>query len=1499
MRRPRSRGATIFALLCLLGLVTAGAWRFDATGAGAAAGGELVAEPSFGAPTKTLLGASPLEAAGEVWASATTGGTLARYTDAGGWEVVPAPLNTAGEAITHLDVTNSPDAGRTTPNGGIALLGSGERQGATEEERYPLLVVREPGGQLREAPEPPPALLEPTETYLELGSVPPLAASEEPGGTRAFVVPASTGAEGPGAVLSLFGGSWSREQICAGFAAGPTCTAPAPSFRVLALEAGGGEAWLLAKGAASGEGIELFRREPTGGPGGAAVWRQQSLGPGGSLGSRFGEEAPLGTSLVARAHGQPLTVTPAGVWFDATITVGEVAHDATAYYDIAKGEVTGSWCDLQSPPGLCANPLGSELPGGEGRSFAWPPQGAGEPYGRRTVTGVGQGAILTLAGTAFQRISLVGGEAGAGAGAALAAPEEGWLGAKIPVRLTREPQAASLEPWPVPFRRPLIAIAPQPSAAVAGLESEALAVGAAGEIARYTPGQGWEPEFLLNGAGKRITPTLRGVAWPEPGRAFAVGDEGAMWVWQKATGLWSQDPAKPPTLVRANFTGIAFDPNRPSRGYAVGKQGLLLGYGRSWVPEALPAGVPPEANFTSIAFAGSEAIATWKFPVEVTNNKRYSGGVIVNDGSGWRVEPAASEALGESIPQRVAGLPDGGAAIAAVDGRVPLIEREGQGQPWQPAAGNSSYYPNALAVFRENGRVRAIVSVSEGQQPSDLAVDEEQLIGQAPAGQAPLLTSPYPLPSNGHVLRQTATGWRDEQHQAFPLPSSIGERTAYDLPADPDPILALLVNPDGSAGWAVGGETGAAVTSEGEAVQTASVMRYGAAAAPPSNAAAAAIMAPAGTAAFAIGGEAECAGPCADLAGTGIAPDRWVRSAVGKAAGIAGMRAFLYTGPGVAKGGSDFSERLGATLSAGAFAREEVAYARRLGAAAGALPVFAAPAESDLDGSGSLATFQAAFGGFGAPFGSAAAGNGIIPASLAAPGQGYYSFNSSGSGGAVRVIVLDYSARSLGEAQRCWLAGQLSAAGSAATPAIVVGQRDVARQAANAAEDSAQVVPILVNGSFPEGCAPSGPPAGASAYFFDFPSQNRTYSLNSGSASIPAFGSGTLGYVTPPQKRETDFVGAGGFLLAAVNVAARNPATNVAPVSAQLIPDVGSLALNAADGTLLRRSRPALFEALARRPLAGSECIGSNAPSTCNVLRPDPYVPIPSECKGSRCATAVFPEYSFSSSEPDIADFVQADPASLNPRAVLLVNEKPVLDPHSGLLCAFNSGTTTVTISAGGLSYSQKVTVLAGSVQRPCGTTPLRHPASSEASPNAAVPPAPAPAPTPAPTPAPVPPPPPTPAPPAPPAPPAAAPVPTPAPPKPVEPPAPAPLIFVPPPPPPIAVVPIVPPPPAPALPPTPPSGTSPVSATEKEEEEEEAYEGSQAMVAVRPHRQLTAVGHESLVPGSSGPPRALFALALLAAVTAGGGIVGARKKRRGPRSRAAYQSNSNSRRYR
>ncbi len=1321
-------------------------------------GGALVAEPILSATAagvRQLFGATPGETPGEVWGvGAKPAGLqdLVRYTAADGWEVFPEPVNAEGVPVTGIKIPEGAAAGRTTAAGGVvtvAQLAEGSR----------VLLARDPGGSFRSVL-PPEGLLGEGERLFEsspAGTM--LAAVEEPGGkTGAFVVP-YVGAVANTKVLHYDGSSWTSEPICLGTHAEctanpvPIKTKPPVGFKVIAIGASGpGNAWLLAKRPAkafssklkkvvrTGESIVLLRREE-------GEWIKQTLG---GLGAVYGQEEAQETVeggpvfISASELGQPLTVTSKGVWVDATISVGTseaAASGATIYFDVGegdpgKGQVTGAWCGL--PPttaptvtvALCTGELPFDLARGQGRSFAWPGTGAVGDFGTRVITGIGKGAMLIFENGAFSRIPLAG-NGGSSAGAAIAYPEkeglgaggiEGWLGPSF--KLTRERVPSGLVSWPVPFRRPLTAVVSQPGAAAGELGSQALAVGQAGQIARYTPGVGWQPESLLTGSGARATPNLRAVAWPVPGLAYAVGDEGAMWIWRSGTNLWEPDPGAPPNLIRGNFTGIAFDPAEPERGYAVGQQGLLLGYGRRWTQEALPPEIGSEPNITSIAFAGSEAIATWSQVVPNPGSNAFTkeiGGVIVNDGPGWRVEPLATEALqaaeGSSASARlVAGLPDGGAAIAGASGEI--IEREGPGAPWHGVPGAPLGHPVAMQAIREGGQVRAIVSIEANAinqlQAGPGTVEQAQGLIQPPAGQAPLLIEPYPLPASGYIVRQTTNGWRDEERESYPIPPRPTDQPEFaklDVPKVPDPVLAFLVSADGSRGWAVGGQTGQMATSSGtgvanferEGLQTSAVMRIGEGAAPPGNASTVGIPTLTAEATFAIGGNAQCADLCADLSGTGIGPDVWLQAAVGKAAATPGVRAFLYTGTSVA-GGLELGK-----VSRDEFQEEESAYAGRLGSAAGALPVFAAPSETDRY-ENSLGSFGKGFSGYEQPLGIGPPGAGILPRSDVDPatGQYSYSFDSEGIyGGPVRVIVLDFSTPSLSTEQQCWLADELAQAGDPMEPekprpAIVIGNREVGTNLA--------LRQLLVTGAN-EATAVTCPhlkPTGASAYFYDSPEANTVGQLGWGSTIIPSYGSGSLGYIRIANQKLNQYGAASGFLLASVNTAARNPETNIAPVTARLIPSIGSLAINALDGTLLRRSQVALFEGLARRPEAGFYCAGPAVPERCESVRPNPYVQIPARCVNQiSCATERLPEYQFTSSRPDIANFVKVDPASSNPRAVYLNAEnKPVPDPSSGLLCAFNSGTTTVSVEAGGLSYSVLVTVQTGSVARPCGTVP-------------------------------------------------------------------------------------------------------------------------------------------------------------------------------------------------
>jgi hypothetical protein len=538
--------------------------------------------------------------------------------------------------------------------------------------------------------------------------------------------------------------------------------------------------------------------------------------------------------------------------------------------------------------------------------------------------------------------------------------------------------------------------------------------------------------------------------------------------------------------------------------------------------------------------------------------------------------------------------------------------------------------------------------------------------------------------------------------------------------------------------------------------------------------------------------------------------------------GTHGPRALLYTGNRVRTGLDGI---------------EAERYAELLGSSGG-LPVFPALGSDDASNEIGAEAFSSAFAGFPAPLGSGAPAAGIsaagIPGAPAGPGaRTHYAFDSQGAGGTVRVIVIDNSLGSLAasdshqnppEAQLPWLEAVLADARAKGIPAVVMGNRSLNTSFTpklNVAADGDQVARALVDG-------------GASAYLFDRPEENRAMRIPAGATqTIPSFGTGTLGYrsqisgAVGLQVADALFGDSAVMLLEIGDPAAGG---NVAPVGVRLIPLVEDLSLEATDGTLLRRSRPALFRGLGRRPRGGDRwgqaSAGTGNP---NPAGADPYTLFPpDQCLVAGCTARINPEYSFVSSDPDIADFVRQDPASANLRKPYLdANDKVVTDNTSGLLCTFNAGSTTVTVSAGGYSYSEQITVLGGSVQRPCGTRPLR-PDRFKRRPTIAAPPAPPPPPTSPPADTPVnfaPPPPP----------PALAPAPPPAPPPPAPPnpppPPPVPNPFIPPAAPLFAMVPaIVPPPPPPIVRPLPPGGApARTYQVEEKREEEAATEESQA----------------------------------------------------------------------
>lgn len=1398
-------------IVCCLVLAAAAGFSFALLGhdvpraSGLLGAPELVARTDDSAPLSdiTLFGASPGEEAGEVWGLAPAAGSArpVRYSPSAGWQLGPQLQDSSGEPLGKFSLdtpeafrekTPSPLAAQMAPDGAGAMLGS---VGGGESSKQ-VVLVRDPGAAFKEAPLPEgEAGLHTGETLFALNRPPLLAALEEPGGKAGVLVaPSAAGAQE--AVLHWDGSAWARETI--------EVASAATHFEVLAIGASSPEnAWLLGRSGGAEGTLSLFRRHA----GGASpVWRPVATRAGGEPGAAI-EIAGEPLDEPGRDQAQLLTVTSSGVWLDARM---HAARAPTTLYFAPEGEAdagtfTGVWCQIPaSSPGAtaqaseeCAKPEHSlpELPTDYERSFAWP--GAG--FGDRIVTGGFDGRMVRLHGTRFEIVDSLGSQPGidpgATFGAAFASPADGWLGnGSLPVHITDATAAAPnrLTSWPVPFRFALVALAPQPDVSVGAPGSEAVAVGDRGEVARFHPGQGWFPETLLGPGGQRETPRLRAVAWPTPGRVYAVGDSergaGQMWLWRGETGLWEKDPAMPLNF-RGNLLGVAFDPANSARGYAVGQQGALLRYGKSWVQEeeqSLPAAVRG-ADFTSIAFAGSEAIVVWRKAIEQGRNSA-TGGVIVNDGSGWKEDEGAHAALAGGVPWAVAALPDGGAAFSAGGGAQSsaIFERNEAGQPWQGVSYPGGVAPGYLTLFRENGALRAI---GTGAQPFGIPGAEEPV---PPPGFPAVLVDPYPLigSSQRGVLRQTATGWSDEEHELNEAREPPGDYRVWDTPAIPDPVSALLVDPTGGQGWAVGG----IVNNANGLLDTADIWRY-------PDAEASSLETPlaektgAGSVAVAVGGGAACAAPCASRADTGVGPEVWLRRAIAQTEEIGAVKAFLYTGPGVTTG-----ETGGPRLFPVPWSEEESFYAGRTSSPdPEKLPICVAPAPSDREGNGegSPASFEAAFGGAVECHGSGSAKNS-------------YAFEREG----LRVIVLDTSLvqagqRTLAPEVLGWLQSELA---EAAGHAIVVGNADLPREYSEGHGAARQLVAAIEEGS-------------AAAYFFDAPEQNVQETLTGVAGATPAFGSGTLGYVNVASEEQAGFIGQSGSLLAEVSSTVKT-AQNRYAVTVRLVPDVEQLAVEGEQGTLLRRSQVASFAGLARRPHAGNR--SSNQLYEYQVA---PYVAIPDICRGAGCARGIVPEYRFSSSDPHYGQFVKRNLNSAKPNAVLYdAHGKPVPEEaeggKDGLFCAYNATPPgkpiEVTLETGNLRYSLPVTIQGGSVRQPCGTTALAtKPATAEPSvtppPIQEAPPTNSTAPTgfkvsvPA-------------APPAPAAP--ATPHPTP-PPKPlVNPflPQPAVVAFLPP----FVPVPL----PTPARP-TPPSGTSPVTspveAAQKEEEEEAAPESVDA----------------------------------------------------------------------
>ena len=440
-----------------------------------------------------------------------------------------------------------------------------------------------------------------------------------------------------------------------------------------------------------------------------------------------------------------------------------------------------------------------------------------------------------------------------------------------------------------------------------------------------------------------------------------------MWLWRGETDLWEKDPATPLNF-RGNLLGVAFDPEEPSYGFAVGSStvgsepgssetgepGPLLRYGKTWTQQAFPAQKPcspkeaagnseevkreevercaswAKVSFTSITFAGSEAIVVYRLRGNISQSIHATGGLLVKEGkeSAWHVDEGAAAAMGNGVPVSVAGL--AGRRCGVHDRRRVRRAAGDRACIGELVLGGQSHAAARLDRRSARGLPRRRQRCGRSSRPAGSATKANRR-RRAP-GFPPSYLEPFPPIAGGQesggILRQTASGWSDETHELNPAGEPQGGYTYHDLPYRLDPILAVLVSPDGGEGWAVGGQV-----NTDEKLETGDLERYPNEGATPLGEGTAPVApeVPAHNGVgerrdvtFAIGGGAQCSAPCAARADARIGPDVWLKEALRQAANT-GARAFLYTGPRVTT-----AETQGPKTQAIPFAQEFERYAQIL-----------------------------------------------------------------------------------------------------------------------------------------------------------------------------------------------------------------------------------------------------------------------------------------------------------------------------------------------------------------------------------------------------------------------------------------------------------------------------------------------------------------------------------------------------------------------------------------
>ncbi len=980
------------------------------------------------------------------------------------------------------------------------------------------------------------------------------------------------------------------------------------------------------------------------------------------------ESGALGTGLDALDLTGPVAnpngwVKPTGlkadgnaVWIEADVKLPpHQAAPVVARYDGSTGKLTDSWCTLPVA-NSCEKPLDPDHP-------AAVPDAIFETDGGPVALALRENVVDVFAHGEWSSVATPGygnphsepplpaqpGED------VFSSPNEGWIAGPHANALghwsAAGGESSPLASWPLPDRSPLTSVALPPGSQETIGESGAVAVGFAGTALSYSAGAGWLDQPAPPRA-RHIN--LLDVAFAGPSSAFAVGQFGVILHWNGTA--WSEDPQSI-SLTQSQLNAVAFASS--GEGWAVGGNGTILHYdGHSWSIESPPA-VDSGVDITSVAVAGSSAFAV------------AAGNLITRaPHGGW--ESVRTSLLPTPEPRDgsltvVAGLPDGG--VVAAGNSVVLI-REAPEARFDYAAQPLQGLAVALAPFREaDGKLRTYVSV-------------------APSGDVG-----FPL-GDGELMRETSGGWQDLSRAQY-----AGSAIEGDGAVKSDPVLAVAASPTGDHAWAVGGYDGTKDaaeqgTKEAQANrpggwQTASIWRYdvtGSAQAPGLANQTPSLPAKPGTVSFAFFTSPMCRETCSNA--LNAQPDVNLTSAARQIATYASQPG----GPAFAMlGGNAVGPVEGSAFQAGD-GRLDFAHLPELLAPLGKVPTFAAFGRFDYVRGERDETrpWAEAFANAPPPFGSGPGAPGITPLASGASTHEvhrYYAFDATQNGGTLRVIVLDNSKGSLeasAEGQTAWLEGQLADAQQAHRSVVVITALPL--RATDTSDGDAVAAKLAAAGVVAvfttNGTVVAGEKASEARELdehFLVPQNHEP-----GAPQIPEYEGASLGYQQPQNN---------GVMWYSVSV---DTSARQAHVAA--IPVIDSLSLKAVDGLSVARSLTLKFEAVGRRP-AGT--LATKVGEATPFPGYDNYVEIPApSCGGRPC---VEPSYSFTSSDPTIGNFVIPSGAG-SPLPKLDAGGHPITSSTSGLFCAYNSGSTTVTITAGLLTYSLPVTVQPGGFGAPCGT---------------------------------------------------------------------------------------------------------------------------------------------------------------------------------------------------